>query len=280
MPSSKFCRRAVCGHCSLSRSYHNSLQKFARCCDVCLRASISQLLSKDAATTVSLVQGEIDHAMHAMEAAESSLGDALESQARLKLVVANLEKQRVKQLAAVTKLSEDKKLELRALVERGEILLAEKSQLLNQTVQLQAKAAADQEALQTRREDLDRANQELRQVKARLEELQEESRSLDIAAETVTRTRSESIGKGKKSLRRELKQLSAQEAEQKKEVEMLRTKAANLQKDVEAREAEISAMSRASQRVTTLERDVRELRQADEQLQAHPHLSPALDLNQ
>jgi len=215
-----------------------------------------------------------------MEAAESSLGDALESQARLKLVVANLEKQRVKQLAAVTKLSEDKKLELRGLVERGEILLAEKSQLLNQAVQLQAKAAADQEALQTRREDLDRANQELRQVKARLEELQEESRSLNIAAETVTRTRSESIGKGKKSLRRELKQLSAQEAEQKKEVEMLRTKAANLQKDVEAREAEISAMSRASQRVTTLERDVRELRQADEQLQAHPHLSPALDLNQ
>lgn len=280
MPSSKFCERAVCGRCSLSRSYHDRTQKFARCCDACLRESISQLLSKDAATTVNLVQEEIDHAMHALEAAESSLGDALEGQARLKLVVANLEKQREKQLAAVTKLSEDKKLELRDLVQKGETLLAEKVQLQSQAVRLQATAATDEEALRTRREDLERGNLELRQVKTRLEELQEESRTLERAAETVTRSRSESIGKGKKSLRRELKQLSAQEAEQKKEVEVLRTKATNLQKDVEAREAEISAMSRESQRVATLEREVRELQQANLQLQKHTHPSPGLDINE
>lgn len=259
----------MCGRCSLSRRYHDSLQKQARCCDVCLRESISQLLSRDAATTVNLVQGEIDHSIHALEKAEHSLGDALETQARLKLTVANLEKQREKQFAAVNKLSEEKKLELRDLVQRGETLLAEKSQLQSKVNQLRSSAAENQAALQARREDLNSAVQELKQVKAQLEELQEESRTLSRAAETVVRTRSESLGKGKKSLRKELKQLSLQETELKKEVQVLQIRAGNLQKDVEAREVEISVMKRTRERPTILSHDVHELQQANKQHTSH-----------
>lgn len=259
----------MCGRCSLSRRYHDSLQKQARCCDVCLRESISQLLSRDAAATVNLVQGEIDHSIHALEKAEHSLGDALETQARLKLTVANLEKQREKQFAAVNKLSEEKKLELRDLVQRGETLLAEKSQLQSKVNQLRSSAAENQAALQARREDLNSAVQELKQVKAQLEELQEESRTLSRAAETVVRTRSESLGKGKKSLRKELKQLSLQETELKKEVQVLQIRAGNLQKDVEAREVEISVMKRTRERPTILSHDVHELQQANKQHTSH-----------